>query len=591
MEKLHSYLQTIYERDGIAPAEILKSISESVERIDRDHFINCFSRLEVDVLPDEWGDLFKFIDSEDNNSVSVDQILAILNLDEVAGISPSLQEKLTLQVRNIVSRGIDPIDFFSEVDNWGQAGQVTRMEFKLVLKKMGFQLVDELDEGDHGGTLTAKDDLSQKKVGLYEAHEDENDVLNDTFESDDVLLPAGHMDGNIGDEIRRQKEIFQRKLDEIQHRSAAAVNTAQRCDADDVDDTETDDQRAYEQFLHEKNSAKPKESNSYVGKNILENDSINAPRELDQRRKDQFTQEDEDKYAMQEGHRSSVAASGGVVQYDGDVYHRSATKIQSRYRGNASRKKRISRSPDTKSSHRRSSPSPSGSPSALALPDIIQAEQVLRKMINDLQGVQHMPNFHASFATVDTKNTGYVSRKQFAHAMNQFENFKLPHAALRTFMNFFDSSDNGMKIDYNAFVRFCRYRPLNILPAVSNLQRIVFLPSTIATVRKFDTNGTGYLGRNDMLKVLADLGYGHFSQSQALAMLALFETRVEGQVNYGNFIEYVRDNELSRKADSVCNELRTLISNKGGLSENNLKQWFKQFDKERRRHHQLGIVC
>jgi Ca2+-binding EF-hand superfamily protein len=607
MEKIHTYLRNINEREGIPAAEILKSITENVARVDRDLFIRCFSRLEIDVLPEEWGDLFKFIDYDDDGSITVDQMLAILNLDEVAGISPILQEKLTLQVRNIVSRGVDPLEFFQDLDNWGEAGRVTRMEFKLVLKKMGFQLVDEPENDGIIGVSQEKYvgngtpinvsgsgiDVLRPKLRNSQQEDEEIDLLNDTFESDEVLQPAGQMDGNIGDEIRRQKEIFQKKLDDIQQRTSMAASRQQKLPTGDIDEsvgTEDDDRgkgrrgqapessgiamsRAKQQPVNQE------ESKTFVGKNILDgeevSDNIATPR---QRQDDHFKGEHADRYADQDGHRTSVSANGGAMEYDSDVYQKSATKIQSRYRGLSARKG--TPSPPQSKNVGKGAIAQSPQHASTSPTDIISAENHLRGMIDQLEGVKQLPNFQTAFATVDSKQTGYVSRKQFAHVMNQFDHFRIPHAELRAFMDYFDSGSEGLRIDYGAFVRFVRYRPLDILPAVRHLQRVVMLPDTIVAVRSLDVHGTGFLSRQDMLRVLADLGYGHFSNSQALAMLALFETRVDGQVNYGNFIEFIRDNELSRSTDKLCEAVRGIVTEKGGLSENNLRRWYKRLDKE-----------
>ena len=601
MENIQSYLRNINERDGIPASELLQSITENVDRVDCDHFIRCFSRLEIDVLPEEWGDLFKFIDNNDENSITVDQMLAVLNLDEVAGIPSILQEKLTLQVRNVVSKGINPRDLFADLDTWGEPGKVTRMEFKLVLKKLGFQLVDEPEYDDARRSADMPEGFSNRSSegngvigpGVRVSGDGDHDLLNNTFDSDDVLLPVGHMDSNIGDEIRRQKEIFQRKLDEIQQRTAqvAASQLASRKEKDDNMSTEDDDHVHFTRRRDDRGGIAMKassrgpdnqeESKTFVGKNILdgadEGDELQTP---PRRQKDHFQHENDDVFRGQESHRMSVAAKGGAMEYDSDMYQKSATKIQSRFRGVAARKTKPSPPAGEKTDQRKSlSPSPSRVSSSQPM-DVIQAEEVLRGMIKNFNGISSLPNFYAAFSTVDSRQTGYVNRKQFAHAMSQFDNFRIPHAELRSFMDFFDMGKEGLKIDYGAFVSFCRYRPVDILPAVRHLRSIVMLPDTIVKVHSMDTNGVGFLSRQDMLRILAELGYGHFSKSQALSMLALFETKIDGQVNYGNLIEYVRDGDLSRKTDSLCEAMRGIIMNKGGTSENNLRRWYRRLDRE-----------
>ena len=45
-----------------------------------------------------------------------------------------------------------------------------------------------------------------------------------------------------------------------------------------------------------------------------------------------------------------------------------------------------------------------------------------------------------------------------------------------------------------------------------------------------------------------------------LSMLELFETKMEGQVNYGNFVEYVRENDVSQQMDRVSAQLFEVVT-------------------------------
>ena len=91
-------------------------------------------------------------------------------------------------------------------------------------------------------------------------------------------------------------------------------------------------------------------------------------------------------------------------------------------------------------------------------------------------------------------------------------------------------------------------------------------------MRTIDSHGSGYIRRADMLRALSTFGYGHFGKSDFLDLMALFETREEGLVNYLNFSEYVSENTISRAYKEVDESLRIMFT------EGNLLDWFKRID-------------
>jgi Ca2+-binding EF-hand superfamily protein len=101
---------------------------------------------------------------------------------------------------------------------------------------------------------------------------------------------------------------------------------------------------------------------------------------------------------------------------------------------------------------------------------------------------------------------------------------------------------------------------------------MIITDNNIEHMRTIDSHGSGYIRRADMLRALSTFGYGHFGKSDFLDLMALFETREEGLVNYLNFSEYVSENTISRAYKEVDESLRMMFT------EGNLLDWFKRID-------------
>ena len=91
--------------------------------------------------------------------------------------------------------------------------------------------------------------------------------------------------------------------------------------------------------------------------------------------------------------------------------------------------------------------------------DIITIEHTIRQSFDALIGKQPLPDLISKFLVVDSTQTGYVSRAQFAHVITQCPELKgLYGAELRACMDYFmdRSRGDGTGIDYEAFCRFTK---------------------------------------------------------------------------------------------------------------------------------------
>ena len=594
VQKAVAELRRLCDTEGLSPRSLFTSVFESRPTIDEDFYMQCMLRLRVGILPQEFLQLFKFVDMNGEQSITLDQFLAVLNMDEVAGISAALQEKLRLRARDIAARNVSVLESFKAADQWGRDGTVSRLEFKSVLKRIGFQLVDEPDD-----EVMAFE--RQRRVGTFQdprggelvriKTERDTDPLNNTAGSgEEELEPAPGEGGRgggsglqqVGSELSQQaqkeREIFQRKLQEIQERSRAALEAAsQRQQEGAQARPELGGGASGEGSSVERTYAVPSGVSGFpggavVGVNLLDRGEGGEGAE---RRGDREREVEVD-------HRLSVSVQdSGVRVVDPERANRSATKLQSAFRGY--RVRRSGHSVGDSSLSRTGAEMTDDFRDQEAVPDslgIISAEQAIRTSFTELQGSHPVPNILGGFHTVDTRHTGFVNRKQFAHVVRQFPVLKLDPHQLRALMDYFDVDQRGKTIDYNAFVRLCMYRSPELMPASKHLTRMVLAPESILAFRAYDRSGNGYLRRADVLRALADLGYNQISQASALSMIAYFETKVEGSVQYSNFVEFVLENELSLLYSHLQSKLREIVLGKEGTDEQNLRRWFRKLDKD-----------
>ena len=574
-------LRKFCEKQGLSPRSLFTTVFENAVVIDEEHFVKCMLKIEVEILPQEFVNLFRFVDIDQVGEISIDQFLAVLNMDEIAGIPTILQEKLRLRSKELTSRGISTLEVFNKADKWAGDDVVSRMEFQRVLKRLGFQLVDEPDDvvavdreprGMFGG------------AGLKSKSDQRKDPLNETVASgEEELHPVGQevrdsgRAGELNDNARRDREIFQSKIQDIQQQSRALAEQAIQRAKSNIDVSTVDQSSLKVTPRQPTRPEQPKGQppaepahppvSTVVGVNLL--DTQQVPTGVSAVTQKPYPDED---------HSVSVSVNDtGNRSIDMSTANMSASKLQHAFRKYIS-KKHGSNKGDTSLT----AEATNINAQSAQMIGILVAEQAIRESLIALRGAQPIPNFLAGFQTVDTRNTGFVNRKQFAHVMRQFQAIKLTPEHLRACMDYFDISNAGTQIDYNAFCRLCAYRPPESLAAVKQLQQMVLTPQSILIMRSYDTTGNGYIRRSDMLKGFAQLGHGHISQATALSMLTLFETRMEGLVNYGNFVEFVRENPVCQAYDHLSLSLKQIIIGKDGFEEQNLRRWFKKIDKDNR---------
>ena len=130
-------------------------------------------------------------------------------------------------------------------------------------------------------------------------------------------------------------------------------------------------------------------------------------------------------------------------------------------------------------------------------------------------------------------------------------------------------------------VCWVRYREPEPLPAVAKLKTLIASPKLFTLLRNVDKNGIGYVSRSEMIRTMAQLGYDNLSQITLLSMLKFFETKLEGQVNYINLLQYIHENTESQSLIHAESKIHCFCmdSDKSGLpNEDKIRALFAQID-------------
>ncbi|KAJ1428031.1 hypothetical protein B484DRAFT_396992, partial [Ochromonadaceae sp. CCMP2298] len=540
MEALRKFCGDITDKEGRSPREIFKVLIREDEGVDEEQFVQRMLKTHLDLLPMDFVNLFKFIDTAGAGRVSLDQFLAVLNLDEISGLPALLQNKLRERSKDLVSRGIPPVKLFEAADTWGADGLVKRSEFKSVLKRMGFALVDDVDPIRD---VVEAEPSKRRGVNVIEESED---VLNDTIGSEDNILHqadgtagagVGPVSKGVDAVMRQQREIFEGQRAEFQQRSQAAL--------------------AQEKAAGGAGGA----AGGSEGVNLLARSTSQTPAEI---AADPFR----DGADHQVG--TTSADIGRPRDLDAAAREQFATKLQSLGRGFLARK---SPSPPQKNPQEQPYAQLEGGVS------ILNVENILYAGLKSLTHDQPLPDLAAGFLKVDQRRTGLVNRKQFAHVLGQYPAVELYGADLRAAMDFFDVSGDGTSLDYNAFLRFFNYRDPELLPAILKLQTMTLRKNAYQRLRELDQSGAGFVSRADIVRCLAEMGYGVMSQSVMQTMLQLFETRQDGLVRYQNFFEYVRESDLTQKLEAASVQLFQLVTGGALPVDPRVRDWFALIDK------------
>lgn len=332
---------------------------------------------------------------------------------------------------------------------------VTRMEFHTVLKRLGFQLVDDVDGYDESaiGRRAYEKGVRNAYNPNRKWGQNDKELLNNTITSpEEELHPVNSRgagardDDRISEAAKTDREIFQSKLRDIQEKSrltaemaiekarastaVAGVNVEELV-ARQRGRSATAAQPATATTSTGESRQSPTQAGSIIGVNLLDpkQNVLGIAAEPNPYRNDD--------------HRTAINVNDTRQRsVDANKIHTSATKVQSVFRGYLQRRGEGGGNLTNNSISMIERGDPNLSTSYLIQDvGILSAEQAIRSSLSSLQGAHPTPNLLAGFHIVDPVKTGHVNRKQFAHVMSQFKMLTLTHEQLRACMDYFDNSE------------------------------------------------------------------------------------------------------------------------------------------------------
>jgi Ca2+-binding EF-hand superfamily protein len=516
-------------------------------------FVEKLVAIKLEASEKDYANLFNFVDTNTKKSITLDQLISALNMDDVLKLPMSLQVKLRERVIELKSRDIDPIKVFEQSnDSFGAPNQglIPRLGFKRCLSYLGFTLVDDSDDLYVSEVTGQYQNATQAPNNSKLITANARSVLDDRPESsyellDDNVLHPVDLDAGRRYFENQQRKIYERKREDLINKSKEARSNGSIVPI--IEDVEF--------------------TTSYVGKNLLARDSAMSmsPRERLDR-------------------RPVVNES-----FDAEIANSMATKLQSMYRGHNVRKS-VKMSSSMEIPNRQLSSTPmkakirdeSASQNLVTSPSsLLIAEDIIRQCLRSIEGAQAPPNLMSGFATVDKKRTGFVNRAQFAHVIKQYPLLKLYGLELRACMDYFDVEADGSHIAYSKFCEFVNFHLPDYPISVSKLiHQISLAPRHVKALKSMDKTGKGSLSRLDIQRFFTDIGYGQLSTNIITEIAELFETKESGLVNYMNMVEFLSENEVSLSCKELEKQFYSLLASKGDPNDDKvLRHWFKLIER------------
>lgn len=211
IDSLVMFMNKITEKENKSPSDILHVLLSEDSNISEELFINSLLKLQIDILPSDLIELYKYIDTQNTDCIQIQDILVSLRLDDTMRIPSVLYDKLLLRVKDLSSKKQYPLKFFENADSWGIQGRITRLEFKKVLHKLGFILVDE-PEGNLDIIHTSKN-TSSKNISKSNA------VLSSTNGHDEEVLQESGVDNTQSEYYKEQRRVFEQQFADLSAQS------------------------------------------------------------------------------------------------------------------------------------------------------------------------------------------------------------------------------------------------------------------------------------------------------------------------------------------------------------------------------------
>jgi len=203
---------------------------------------------------------------------------------------------------------------------------------------------------------------------------------------------------------------------------------------------------------------------------------------------------------------------------------------------------------------------------------VVEAEDSIRSSLAKLEKDTKY-DLRTYFTKRDNKRRGYISVSLFTRALTDAKLGISSNHAL-ALASYFQSEES--LVDYNEFVRFASYRPVDVSGITPHLRNILLEVNDDKMFRSSDGDNSGFLRKREFIKCLK--GIRSLSSFDMKAIADVFE--MEGDVNYLDFVQFAQSQPLTLTLKEIVDKLKAMTKSAGDKVGADLSIPFKHLDRD-----------
>jgi len=526
VEKLRTYALGVCRREGLNIRSIFGALVEpGTNKIIGESFLRKMQILAIDVLPNEYVNLFTFLDREANNEISYDSFIAMIHPVGPSGVPAPLQHKIANKCLELTDHGQSVEQMFKDIATANKSSSahyglppvcVSRKEFELVLIQMGFDVLD--------------------KVGDEEVYEEE---MEDTAQD---------------------------------YRRATAVNK--------VSETEGADDPDIAQMFARGNSkatdsAAPEDDNNYAGERSHEENMDTRSRFEKDRARLQGVGTDE-AVVRRDGEMTITEMNGDLGPNIDPEVHSTITLANNTLRQRA----------DEAEAAKLAQLEAEEAARLAKLQDPLVDTAILGANDYMIHLSRNMPNFISSlrkeFGNLDRRRFGIVPADHFQTIVFGASGRTIPKDMIRVLVTYFTSPEDPLQIDYEAFMRMCDLHPPPLPDIVRVIRSVPLTHNLVKYIRGLDVRGSGVIDTNAMVNIMQKLAGRSISYEEESILQNMFESPVKGFIDYASVLHTFNATHNSQRLQRLESRLRSVLranvlDKNGRLTQEGVYECFHRF--------------